>query len=479
MAFILSVLFSSGLGLVFSLGISTAFWTAPVQSQSPSNYCRNDRSAIVEKAQLLQAALKGDNGAQDKYQRMIKADATNLSACRQRNWPKTQAVWLRVYPCDLAAGQLEQILDNIVNFGYNRVYLNTFYDGRVLLPKNDNPTVWPSVVGDRAASADLLAETIQKAHQRGLTVHAWLFTMNFGPSYAGRVDRQLELARNGYGESNIQDPAGLPGEAGVSHVFVDPYSLQARADLRNLVAAVAKRRPDGIAFDYVRYPHRTDGKIADVRNMMIYGSSSVKTLLSRANTKQGQDIIYQYLQDGRISGQVKQVSSLWDLWRFPPNSSSSAGDVNGQLWQLAIAHARHGVVEFLNDVIQPAKQMNISTSAVFFPKANLSYGNAVDARLQPWDRFTSVSEWVPMSYSTCGNASCINNEIAMVTRRSGGRKVCPVIAGYWSQDQGKRISLEKQMAGIRRQHPDIDCLSHFAYSWFDMAGDRQRRACKL
>jgi hypothetical protein len=477
LAFVLSFLISSG----FGFGLSELLGTTPVQAQNQSSYCRSDYGEIVKKAELLQAAIKGEAGATEKYRQLIRAHATKLAACRQRNWPQTQAVWLRVYPCDLQSGKLEQILDNIVNFGYNRIYLNTFYDGRVLLPKNDNPTVWPSVVDDRAASADLLAQTIQKAHTRGLTVHAWLFTMNFGPSYAARVDRQLELARNGYGESNIQDPAGLPGEAGVDHVFVDPYSTQARADLRKLVAAVAKRRPDGIAFDYIRYPHRIDGRVSDVRDLMIYGSASAKHLLARANTRQGQELLYQYLQQGGISGQVKQVSSLWDLWKFPANANPSAngGDVNGQLWQLAIAHARNGVVEFLNNVVQPAKAMSIPTSAVFFPKANLTYGSAVDARLQPWDQFTSVSEWVPMSYATCGNANCITSEIAMVTRRSNGRNVCPVIAGYWNQDQGNRISLEKQMSGIRQQLPGIDCVSHFAYSWFDLNDDRQRRACKL
>lgn len=441
--------------------------------------CQASPQQVLIKAALLKSASNGDSQALDQYNQLVKAQAAELARCRQTSWPQTQGTWLRVYPCDLKSGQIEQVMDNIANFGYNRVYLNTFYDGRVLLPKNNNPTLWPSVVGEEAKNADLLAKVIQLGRQRGITVYAWVFAMNFGPTYAARSDRKDAIARNGYGESNLKDPSGLPEEVKVSHIFVDPYSLQARMDLRILINAVAARRPDGIVFDYIRYPHRTESIVSNVRDLMIYGLSSGKTLLNRSLTLKGRELIYQYLKDGKVNSKVALRSPLWKLPSQPP-AVKKGQNVNQELWQLSLAHARTGITEFLEVVTEPARRQNILTGAVFFPKANRMHGNGVDARLQPWNEFNGVTEWAPMSYSKCGSADCILAEIEMVLQQqSGNQVICPVLAGYWGRDDGNRIALETQMSAIRSKYPQINCVSHFAYSWLDRAADQQRRECKL
>ena len=77
--------------------------------------------------------------------------------------PQVQAIWLRLYPCDARPGAIEQIMDHIVNKGYNQVYVETFYDGQVLLPSSNNPTVWPSVVRHTGKEkVDLLTQAIEK-----------------------------------------------------------------------------------------------------------------------------------------------------------------------------------------------------------------------------------------------------------------------------------------------------------------------------
>ncbi|MEE3717424.1 family 10 glycosylhydrolase [Tumidithrix elongata RA019] len=472
---------SASLGIAGLASSGFLYLTSVVASEAHADtFCRIDPQQIVRKANLLQAAQLGDRQAAEDYEKIVTAHANQLRQCRQQSWLHTQAVWMRVYPCDLQARQLDQVLDNAVNFGYNRIYLNVFYDGRILLPFGDNPTVWPSVVGSQASNADLLAKVIAGAHRRGITVYAWLFAMNFGPSYAARFDRQSAIARNGFGESNLQDPRSIPEEARVSHVFVDPYNTQAREDLRTLVRAVAQRRPDGIVFDYIRYPQRSGSVVNNVRDLMIYGDTSLQKLFELALSGQGQEAMIAYLKNGSV-GNLKIPANI-PLWKLPPQMQpvTSGGDLDRQLWQLVLAHARKGVVEFLDYVSQPAHEAGISTGAVFFPKAHLTYGNGVDPRLQPWFAFTNVSEWAPMSYAACGNASCIIDEITLVMEKAtGSQAICPILMGYWGQSSPDRLALEQQIAAVHQAYPQLNCLSHFAYSWLDLNADRQRRTCQL
>jgi hypothetical protein len=488
--------YCGGLEMRLLLGntIRYALWTFAICQllgmsavQAQNFPCRVSNEEIVRKANLLQAATRGDRTAQMHYNQLVQGHAERLRQCRQTHWPRAQAVWLRVYPCDLKPGRLEQLLDNITNFGYNRIYLSTFYDGRVLLPKRDNPTVWPSVVESTANNNDLLAQAIAKSHSRGITVYAWLFSMNFGAGYAKRADRQGAIARNGYGETNLQDPAGIPDEGRAAHIYVDPYSTQARADLSLLVQQVAQRRPDGIVFDYIRYPHRAESVVSDVRDLMIYGSSSAKTLLTRAISQRGQDLIYQYMQKGQVRDQATDAEL--PLWYSPEEAHPQRQEiklgrnlksVNQELWRLSVSHAHRGVIEFLDSVSLPAHQLGITTGAVFFPKANLNSSRGVDPRLQPWHQFKNVSEWAPMNYAICGSADCLINELGLVMKQANGSQtICPVIAGYWGRSEGSRLSLEAQMYALHGAYPQINCISHFAYAWFDRDGDRQRRSCRL
>ncbi len=439
-------------------------------------YCGFDPPSIEQKRELLQRAIKGDKGAQLQYQAILSNHSDRLKQCRQTSWLKTQALWIRLYPCDSKPGNLDQILDNVVNYGYNRLYVNAFYDGRVLLPHQDNPTVFPSVVGPKHPQVDLLAEVIKKGRERGIKVYAWVFTLNFGPSYSKRTDRQGALARNGFGETNLQDPRAIPEEAGVSHIFIDPYNPRAQQDFKNLLFAISQRQPDGILFDYIRYPHRTQRITHDVRDLMIYGYISAQTLLARAQSTLGQALIYDYLKDGKVSRPVPPGTKLWQL----PNGKqvvANGGDLNQDLWHLVTEHARWGVTNFLS---KSAHSQPMPTGAVFFPYANRNFPEGVDPRLQPWERFTMVQEWHPMLYSACGRGECIINELARVMANlPPGIEICPAIAGFWGNALGQRIPLEAQLSALRTAYPTLNCISHFAYSWLDLKSDRERRSCKL
>lgn len=462
--------------------------------------CQLPPESVKEKENLRLAALKGDGDAQNKYQLLVAKQAKQLQECRTLNWPRNQAIWLRLYPCDIRPGSLEKLLDWTVNKGYNEVYVEVFYDAQVLLPKTDNPTVWQSVIDIPGAERrDLLAETIEKGRQRGLKVYAWMFTMNFGYAYAQRPDRQGVLARNGAGKTSIEvltdggiDTDLTKGDA--AKAFVDPYNTQAREDYRQLVEAVVKRKPDGVLFDYIRYPRGTGSAsvATKVQDLWIYGDAARQVLLQRAINNQGLELIRRFLSRGFVNNDdVTQVNTTYPeeeqaLWqgRNPEqnkNLAQSRSVLQRDLWQLSVAHAAQGVLDFLAAAAQPAQQRGIATGAVFFPGGNQAVGQGgYDSRVQPWDRFPSTMEWHPMMYSNCGETGCILNELQRVlSLASPGTDIRPALAGDWSKSVTNRPPLELQMQAIRQVAPQIQTVSHFAFSWQEPESDRERKFCKL
>lgn len=455
-------------------------------------YCQLNANQVAQKEKLLQSSLANNSQAQQEYQSLIAEHAAILQQCRQQTWPQEQAIWLRLYPCDVSPGSIDYVLDRIVNQGYNQVNLEVFYDSQVLLPPANNPTPWISVVRSPGADhVDLLQQTIEKGHQRGLKVYAWLFTMNFGYNYAQRLDRQEALARNGQGNNSLTFVSDR------AQAFIDPYNRQAQSDYYHLVNEVLKRKPDGILFDYVRYPKGTGPQslVHHVKDLWIYSSASLQTLYNRGTNNKGKALIQRYVTQGNISfSDLKTVDSLYPdegepSWQGRPNDNLKAKTnqsdrffrLQSDLWFFTVAHAAQGVIDFLTFAATPAKEQNIPAGAVFFPDANRLVGKAgFDSRLQAWDKFPHFLEWHPMAYSVCEGTDCIMQEIKTVLDRAPqGTKVIPALAGAWNQEYRKHPALEQQMAALRQNFPHVNSVSHFAYSWIEPEIDRQRKFCEL
>ena len=474
---------------------------APTLAQA-SAYCQLSAEAIAQKETARQAALQGDAKAQQRYQAILNEHAQQMQQCRNRTWPQTQAIWLRLYPCDLQPGVLEGVLDRIVNQGYNRVYVEVFYNGQVLLPTADNNTAWPSVLRTPGTETeDLLAKAIAKGRERGLKVYAWLFTMNFGYSYAQRPDRPTALARNGKGQTtwsarNEIDANNVVGGLNADETFVDPYSVEAKRDYYQLVQSVLKRRPDGVLFDYIRYPRGTGSAsvVSKVQDLWIYGDAAQQSLYQRAMNRKGLELMRRFLSRGYITaGDIAAADKLYPqepepMWQGrvsqPQTKGLSANQrqplLQQELWLLSVAHALQGIVDFLNMAILPVQQQGIPAGAVFFPDGNQLIGQGFDSRLQPWDRFPGSIEWHPMSYGVCGDPSCVVSLVQrVVSMAPPGTRIEPAIAGAWGQSVSNRPPLELQMQAIRQAAPQINAVSHFAYSWQEPDSDRERKFCRL
>jgi len=489
----------SSLGaILFSLAVNSCLWF-PAKAQAQTDfYCRLSPEAIAQKENLRQAVLAGNKNAEKQYQDIHIQHSREVGNCRVRNWPRTQGIWLRIYPCDARLGEIDRILDKVVNYGYNQVYIEAFYDGQVLLPAANNPTVWPSVLRVPGyENVDLLADSLKKARERGLRAYAWVFTMNFGYTYSQLPNRQQALARNGKGQTTldvIPDNASLHNHLGASHAFhtfVDPYSPEARQDYRVMVNEVLKRQPQGVLFDYVRYLRGVGGDSVadDVKDLWIYGEASRNVLLQRAQNEAGKELIRRFLDKGYVSsGDIYAVSSRespkWQSF-FSPSADGKRlkGGSGTQVWELSVAHAAQGILDFLQVATQPVKQKGLSTGAVFFPGGNRRIRNGgFDSRLQPWDQFPTSMEWHPMSYGACGDRdpSCIVSKVERVmSMASNGVRVIPAIAGTWGEPFKNRPSLEMQMQAIRRANPQINAISHFSYGWQNIEETRLRKSCRL
>ena len=449
-----------------------------------------DISRSAKKEQLLQSALKNNPQAQQNYKSLLQEHRQILTQCRQNTWPQEQAIWLRLYPCDISPGSIDHVLDRIVNLGYNRVNLEVFYNGQVLLPSADNPTAWISTVNSPGAdNIDLLKQTIAKGHERGLKVYAWMFTMNFGYRYAERRDRQDALARNGTGQNSLTFVSDHP------QAFIDPYNRQAQQDYYRLVQAILQRKPDGVLFDYIRYPRGAGNQslVSKVRDLWIYSPASRQTLYNRATNQKGKALIDIYVRNGKItSADLMKVDQLypgetepnWQGRQIPQHEMSAKERflrLQADLWFFTVAHAAQGVIDFLSFSASPVQQQQIPAGAVFFPDANRLVGNSgFDSRLQAWDKFPQNLEWHPMAYSVCEGTSCIIEEIDEVLQAASEQtRVIPALAGVWGDEYREHPRLEVQMDALRKSFPQLKSISHFAYSWQEPEIDRQRKFCKL
>ena len=467
-------------------------WGIKAGEAATGPYCQFIPEEVEAKEKLLKASLENSKVAGEHYAAIVQKHTQMLQLCRSQTWPEEQAIWLRLYPCDASPGAIDYVLDRIVNLGYNKIHLEVFYDSQVLLPSNENSSPWSSVVSSPGReNVDLLQQTIDKAHQRGLKVYAWLFTMNFGYTYAQRSDRQSALARNGTGQNSltfVQDRA---------QAFIDPYSPQARADYYNLVQAVLKRQPDGILFDYVRYPRGIGGQsyVHNVRDLWIYSESSLNALYNRASNKKGLAVIKKYIDTGNITTSdleaidrqfPKQAHAKWQGRRnFLDNKETieSRLDLLQQdLWLFSVAHAAQGIIDFLTSAARPALNKNLPAGAVFFPDANRLVGTtAFDSRLQAWDKFPTDLEWHPMAYAVCEDKTdCITEQVETVLETAPqATKVIPALAGAWGEVYRQHPPLEAQIEALRKATPQINSISHFSYAWQEPERDRQRKSCNF
>ncbi|MCT7957974.1 glycoside hydrolase family 10 protein [Laspinema palackyanum] len=212
------------------------------------------RSLLLEFPQLVQQ--QDYAGARAKWVEIRDLLWENYPTNGVLAQPEIRAIWLDRGSIVRAGSEqgLARIFDNLAATGINTVFFETINAGYPIYPSQVAPQQNPLI-----ANWDPLAVAVKLAHDRGMELHAWVWTfaagnqrhnvlLNLDPNYPGPV-----IAANpdwaGYTNQGQMIP---PGQ---TKPFLDPANPEVRSYLLNLLEEIATRyEVDGVQLDYIRYP---------------------------------------------------------------------------------------------------------------------------------------------------------------------------------------------------------------------------------
>ncbi|WP_254567690.1 glycoside hydrolase family 10 protein [Oscillatoria sp. HE19RPO] len=212
------------------------------------------RSMLLEFPQLVQE--QDYAGARAKWVEIRDLLWENYPTNGVLAQPEIRAIWLDRGSIVRAGSEqgLTRIFDNLAATGINTVFFETINAGYPIYPSEVAPQQNPLI-----GNWDPLAVAVKLAHDRGMELHAWVWTfaagnqrhnvlLNLDPNYPGPV-----IAANpdwaGYTNQGQMIPRGQ------TKPFLDPANPEVRSYLLNLLEEIATRYDvDGVQLDYIRYP---------------------------------------------------------------------------------------------------------------------------------------------------------------------------------------------------------------------------------
>ncbi|MCT7994650.1 glycoside hydrolase family 10 protein [Laspinema olomoucense] len=213
------------------------------------------RSMLLEFPQLVQQ--QDYAGARAKWVEIRDLLWENYPTNGVLAQPEIRAIWLDRGSIVRAGSEqgLARIFDNLAATGINTVFFETINAGYPIYPSQVAPQQNPLI----AANWDPLAVAVKLAHDRGMELHAWIWTFAAGNQ---RHNVLLNLAPNYPGPVIAAHPdwAGYTNEGqmippGQTKPFLDPANPEVRSYLLNLLEEIATRYDvDGVQLDYIRYP---------------------------------------------------------------------------------------------------------------------------------------------------------------------------------------------------------------------------------
>ncbi|MBR5455381.1 MAG: family 10 glycosylhydrolase [Bacteroidaceae bacterium] len=172
-----------------------------------------------------------------------------LTTVENLDWPNTMVKSSSDIPKQKK--ELIVLLDSLKDLNVNTVMLQTRVRGDVIYPSLIEPFshVLTGVEG-RSPGYDPLAFAIEECHKRGMQLHAWIVTMPLGKDEHIRRQGKLALSRK-----SKELCTHYKGEW-----FMEPGNPAVAPYLVNLVREIVSGYDvDGVHFDYIRYPDRTNG----------------------------------------------------------------------------------------------------------------------------------------------------------------------------------------------------------------------------
>jgi uncharacterized lipoprotein YddW (UPF0748 family) len=180
----------------------------------------------------------------------------NFPLDRPLSQPEVRAMWLDRGTIVQAGSRqgLERIFNRLAAAGINTVFFETVNAGYPIYPSQMAPAQNPLTQG-----WDPLADAVDLAHQRGIELHAWVWTFAAGNQahnmIANQPDSFLGPVLTAHSDWANYDDQGALIPPGQKKPFLDPANPEARRYLLNLFEEIVSRyNIDGLQLDYIRYP---------------------------------------------------------------------------------------------------------------------------------------------------------------------------------------------------------------------------------
>ncbi|MBW4591755.1 MAG: family 10 glycosylhydrolase [Brasilonema angustatum HA4187-MV1] len=322
--------------------------------------------AAREVVKNLPELIAQKNYAQARQQwLMARANLWNQFPLNKRlAQPEIRAMWLDRGTIIRAGSEqrLAEIFDRMAQAGINTIFFETVNAGYTIYPSNITPQQNPLVSG-----WDPLASAVKLAHERGIELHAWVWTfaagnerhnrlLNINPNYPGPV-----LAAHpdwaGYDNRGQMIPSGQ------TKPFFDPANPQVRQYLLSLYQEIVTRYDvDGLQLDYIRYPFQDPS----ANRTYGYGKAAREQFQQLTGT-----------DPAKISPRQQQLWQKWTEFRTQQIDSFVA-QVSQQLRQ---------------------KRPNLILSAAVFPLPEQERIKKLQQHWEVWARRGDIDLIVPMTYA--------------------------------------------------------------------------------
>lgn len=208
---------------------------------------------------LLAAGKHGE--VRDRWLAVRTALWENFPTDRPINQGELRAVWLDRGTIVRARSPqgLSAIFDKLAAAGINTVFFETVNAGYTIYPSRVAPEQNPLTQG-----WDPLAAAVDLAHQRGMTLHAWVWVFAAGNQRHNRLLNQPAdypgplISR--HPSWAAYDNSGSLIPRGQDKPFLDPANPEVRSYLTRLMTEIVTNYAvDGMHLDYIRYPFQDPG----------------------------------------------------------------------------------------------------------------------------------------------------------------------------------------------------------------------------
>ena len=223
--------------------------------------------------------------------------------------PEARALWVECEGSQETLSSRKKIDDLVArakSCGFNILFVQVYRHDRAWFNSSYADSA-PYRLALKKERIDPLAYVLERGHQAGLEVHAWVNVFRIGKNPQTPILRRLgksAVSADGSGRSLLRYPlADLPDGG----YWLEPADKSVRSHLCRLVEELVRRYPslDGVQFDFIRYPYGspTAGSLWAQRKDFGYGKAAVE----RDKAETGVNPLTMEL--------TRSACQSWDDWR--------------------------------------------------------------------------------------------------------------------------------------------------------------------